>query len=342
MSEDRREIIGLVDEAVKAGARRAKACGIAGISARTLQRWTKPDNVHDGRPDARHEPANKLGEEEREEIMEIANSPGHSELPPCKIVPLLADSGRYIASESTFYRVLKQKGQMTHRHRSKPKSAKKPKELAAEGPNQVYSWDITWIPARITGMYFYLYMVMDIYSRKIVGWQVYEKESSALAADLMTDICRREEVRPDQATLHSDNGGAMRGAALVATLGKLGVIPSFSRPGVSSDNAYSESLFRTLKYVPYYPEKHFEDITQARGWVEKFVRWYNTEHLHSAIKFVTPAQRHEGLDKEMLSRRARVYEQAREKNPSRWSGKTRDWSETGEVRLNPDNCEKAA
>ena len=342
MSEDREKTIGLIDEAVRAGARRLKACEIVGMSARTLQRWTKPHNTHDGRKDARHEPSNKLGEEERGDILKIANSPGYSELPPCKIVPLLADSGRYIASESTFHRVLKEKGQMTHRHGSKPRSAKKPKELAATGPNQVYSWDITWLPARIAGMYFYLYMVMDIYSRKIVGWQVYGKESSARAADLMTDICRREEIKPDQVTLHSDNGGAMRGAALVATLGKLGVIPSFSRPGVSSDNPYSESLFKTMKYVPYYPERPFEDIAQARGWVEKFVGWYNEEHLHSAIKFVTPAQRHEGLDKEILSRRACVYEQAREKNPSRWSGKTRDWSEIREVRLNPDNCEKAA
>ena len=154
MSEDREERIGLIEEAVKAGARRSAACKIAGTSTRTLQRWTKPDNVHDGRTDARHQPANKLGEEEREEIVEVANSPGYSELPPCKIVPLLADSGRYIASESTFYRVLREKGQMTHRHRSKPGSAKKPRELRATGPNQVYSWDITWIPAMVTGMYF--------------------------------------------------------------------------------------------------------------------------------------------------------------------------------------------
>lgn len=342
MSEDRQKIIGLIDEAVKSGASCSVACETVGISTRTLLRWTKPDNVHDGRADARHEPSNKLGEEEREEIMGIANSPEYSELPPCRIVPLLADSGRYIASESTFYRVLKEQGQMTHRHRSKPRSAKKPRELKATGANQVYSWDITWIPARITGMYFYLYMVMDIYSRKIVGWQVYEKESSARAADLMTDICRREGIKPDQVTLHSDNGGAMRGETMLVTLQKLGVIPSFSRSGVSSDNAYSEALFKTMKYVPHYPEKGFEDITGARRWVEKFVVWYNEEHLHSAIKFVTPAKRHEGLDKEILSQRACVYEQAREKNPSRWSGKTRDWSEILEVFLNPDNCEKVA
>lgn len=337
MSEDREKIIGAVDEAVESGARRARACEIAGISARTLQRWKKPDNVRDGRPDARHEPSNKLCEEEREEIVAVANSPKYSELPPCKIVPLLADSGRYIASESTFYRILKLRGQMTHRHSSKPANSKKPEGLKATGPNQVYSWDITWIPTDVWGMYFYLYMVMDIYSRKIVGWQVYERESSARAADLMTDICRREGVDRDQVTLHSDNGGAMRGEVLLETLRRLGVIPSFSRSGVSSDNAYSESLFRTMKYVPYYPAGGFEDITQARRWVDGFVTWYNTSHLHSAIKFVTPQQRHEGLDKEILSQRARVYEQARAKNPGRWSGKTRDWSEIREVWLNPDS-----
>ncbi len=342
LREDREKITGFIGEAVRSGATRAKACEIVGISARTLQRWSKPDNVHDGRIDARHEPSNKLTEEEREEIVKVANSPGYSDMPPCRIVPLLADSGRYIASESSFYRVLREHGQMTHRHRSKPRSKKKPKELKAQGPNQVYSWDITWVPSRISGMYFYLYMVMDIYSRKIVGWQVYEKESSALAADLMTDICQREGVAPDQVTLHSDNGGAMRGEVLLVTLQRLGVILSFSRSGVSSDNAYSESLFRTMKYVPYYPQKGFETIVGTRRWVNEFVRWYNTEHLHSAIKFITPNQRHEGLDGEILSRRASVYEQARAKNPSRWSGKTRDWSEIREVFLNPDNCKRVA
>ena len=257
-------------------------------------------------------------------------------------MPLLADSGRYIASESTFYRVMKDKGQMTHRHRSKSACGKKPRSLVATAPNQVYSWDITYLPSTVMGMFFYLYMVMDIYSRKIVGWQVYGRESSALAADLMTDICAKEGIEPDQVTLHSDNGPAMKRATLLATLQKLGVMRSASRPGVSSDNAYSESLFKTLKYVPHYPEKPFSDMTQARGWVKGFVRWYNTEHLHSAIKFVTPAQRHEGVDREILSRRNEVYREAKKKNPLRWSGKTRDWSEIREVSLNPDNCEKAA
>ena len=336
VGDERRQIIASVKEALGSGSRLGAACELMEISARTYQRWSRSDNVQDGRPGTPHQPPNKLDEEERESILEVANSPEYADLPPSKIVPLLADSGRYIASESTFYRVLREKGQMTHRHRSKPPSGSKPRGLLAAGPNCVYSWDITYLPTRVRGMFFYLYMVMDVYSRKIVGWQVYKRESSELAADLMTDICITEGVKRDQVTLHSDNGGAMKGATLLATLEKLGVIRSTSRPGVSSDNAYSESLFRTLKYVPYYPDRPFEDILEARRWVEGFVGWYNDVHLHSGIRFVTPSQRHGGLDREILSKRDEVYREAKRKNPLRWSGKTRNWSPVEEVWLNPD------
>ena len=337
VEDERKQIIALIKEAVVSGTRLDSACEIMGISPRTYQRWQKPDNTHDGRLDARHEPANKLGEEEKEKILEVANSPEYADLPPSKIVPLLADSGQYLASESTFYNVFKQRGQLSHRHRSKPRTKAKPRGLRARGPNQVYSWDITYLPTTVGGMFFYLYMVMDIYSRKIVGWQVHGQESSGFAADMMTDICIREGVKRDQVTLHSDNGGAMKGATLLATLGKLGVVRSTSRPGVSSDNAYSESLFRTLKYVPYYPQQPFEDIVEARRWVEGFVGWYNEVHLHSGIKFVTPSQRHDGLDKEILSKRDKVYKEAKRKNPIRWSRQTRNWLPVEEVWLNPDH-----
>ena len=169
-----------------------------------------------------------------------------------------------------------------------------------------------------------------------MGWQVHRRESSELAADLMTDICIREDIKCGEVTLHSDNGGAMKGATLLATLAKLGVVRSTSRPGVSSDNAYSESLFQILKYVPYYPRRPFEDVAEARRWVEEFVGWYNDVHLHSGIKFVTPSQRHAGLDREILSKRDEVYREAKRKNPLRWSGQTRNWSPIEEVWLNPD------
>jgi len=338
MSHERTEMIELIEQARASGARQSQACKTIGISAKTFQRWVKPDNQQDGRLFAKHEPKNKLTELDRQRIIKVANEPDYADLPPCKIVPMLADEGRYIASESTFYRVLKAENQLQHRQKSKPvRQVKKPRALTATGANQIYSWDITYLPTQVLGLFFYLYLVMDVYSRKIVGWQIYEMESSALAADLMTDICQREGIKRNQVTLHSDNGSPMKGATMLATLQELGVIPSFSRPSVSNDNPYSESLFRTLKYRPEYPEKAFEDLPAARTWVQGFVNWYNHEHLHSAIKFVTPEQRHTGEDKEILAKRKQIYQQAKLKYPERWSGEIRNWDEIGEVYLNPEN-----
>ena len=338
MKEERKEIRALIEEAQEAGARQSKSCEVIGISTKTLQRWNRPDNVQDGRLDARHMPVNKLTELERQRIITVANEPDYANLPANKIVPKLADKGLYIASESSFYRVLKAEDQLRHRQKSKPvRQIKKPRALTAQAPNQIYSWDITYLPTNIKGIFLYLYLVMDIYSRKIVGWQVYENESSAHAGELMTDICQREGVKPNQVTLHSDNGSPMKGATMLATLQQLGVIPSFSRPSVSNDNPYSESLFRTLKYRPEYPEQPFSGLTAARDWVQFFVNWYNNEHLHSAIRFITPEQRHAGKDEEILTNRKEVYKQAKLKNPNRWSGEIRNWDAVKEVYLNPEN-----
>ncbi len=337
MSREREEIMTLVDEARDAGAKQSKACECMGISAKTFQRWCRPDNARDGRLDAKHEPCNKLTELERQRIIKVANEPEYADLPPSKIVPKLADKGIYLASESTYYRVLKEAKQLSHRQKARPTGQrKKPRALTATAPNQLYSWDITYLPTAVKGIFLYLYLVMDIYSRKIVGWQVYEEESSALAGELMTDICQHEGILPDQVTLHSDNGSPMKGATLLATLQELGVIPSFSRPSVSNDNPYSESLFRTLKYTPEYPGRPFLDLLAARAWVQRFVDWYNHEHLHSAINFVTPEQRHKGLDARILANRKRVYELAKSNHPERWSGDTRNWEPVEVVYLNPE------
>ena len=338
MSAHRQVIITEVNEAIHAGARQSTACEVIGISAKTLQRWEQPDNAQDGRLDAHHEPKTKLTQSERELIISVANEPGYAALSPGKIVPMLADEGRYIASESSFYRVLKEARQLSHRHKAKPtRTVIKPKALTASGPNQIYSWDITYLPAPVKGTFLYLYLVMDIYSRKVVGWQIHETESSALAADLMIDICQREGVKRQCVTLHSDNGSPMKGATLLATLHTLGVIPSFSRPSVSNDNPYSESLFRTLKYRPEYPEQTFGTLQGARTWVCWFVDWYNNEHLHSSIQFVTPAQRHAGHDADILAHREYVYQQAKSQHPQRWSGNIRNWKPVGDVHLNPQN-----
>lgn len=342
MIEERNKIITLIQEAQQSGARQSSACEVVGISAKTFQRWrrSQTDNAQDGRLEPTHVPVNKLGESEKKRMIDIASEPAYADLSPSKIVPLLADEGVYIASESSFYRVLKANDQLTHRQKSKPtRQVKKPKALAATGPNQLYSWDITYLPTTVKGVFLYLYLVMDIYSRKIVGWQVYDNESSALAADLMKHICRQENIERDQVTLHSDNGSPMKGATMLATLQELGVVPSFSRPSVSNDNPYSESLFRTLKYRPEYPEKPFIGLQAARDWVQGFVQWYNQEHLHSAIKFVTPEQRHTGEDVGILAKRQQVYQAAKERNPNRWSGDIRNWDPITKVYLNPEKIE---
>jgi putative transposase len=337
MSHERKQIINHVDSAVKSGARQWAACAIVGISAKTLQRWRRPDSTGDRRLETQREPANKLTLLERQRILKVANEPAYADLSPAQIVPTLADEGRYIGSESTVYRILKAEQQLAHRQKAKPvRQVKKPKALMATGPNQIYSWDITYLPTVIKGVFVYLYLVMDIYSRKIVGWQVHNEEGSALAADLMTDICRKESIKRDQVTLHSDNGSPMKGATMLATLQSLGIMPSFSRPSVSDDNPYSESLFRTLKYRPDYPEKPFNNLQSARTWVAGFAQWYNHKHRHSAIGFVTPAQRHAGEDVEILTARHRLYLKARSENPMRWSGETRNWKPIKEVHLNPE------
>jgi transposase InsO family protein len=336
----------MVAEAVVAGARQAHACEVISLSERTLQRWhsDRAEGACDRRPTRVQTPKSQLTELERQRVLAIANSPEFGHLSPSQIVPRLLDQGEYVASESTFYRVLRAENLLTHRGAEKPSKPRyKPRALAATAPGQLFSWDITYLPTPVMGLYFYLYLFMDIYSRKVVGWQVYETESSDLASEVMRDICEREGIAPQQVVLHSDNGGPMKGATMLATLQALGVMPSFSRPSCSNDNPYSESLFKTLKYRPAYPRRPFANLMAARQWVGTFVHWYNEEHRHSAIKFVTPSQRHAGLDDELLRKRVEIYEEARAEHPERWSGSTRNWEPVTIVHLNPEkNIKEAA
>ncbi len=335
------EMMTMLAEAIGAGARLARACEVIALSERTLQRWKNDaaNGVGDGRPQRVQAPKNRLSADERGRVLSVANSTEFGHLPPSQIVPRLADQGRYIACESTFYRILKAEGQLKHRSAAQPaKVRSKPRALQASAPGQLFSWDITYLPTEIKGIYFYLYLFMDIYSRKIVGWQVYNTESAELAGEVMRDICSRERIPPGQMVLHSDNGSPMKGATMLATLQALGVAPSFSRPAVSNDNPYSESLFKTLKYRPAYPQRPFENLLAARQWVGAFVHWYNEEHRHSAIRFVTPAQRHAGQDIALLTTRNSVYEAAKLRRPERWSGQTRSWKPVLVVHLNPDKA----
>lgn len=338
---ERQQIVSWIEEAHAAGARQSRACGVLGITLRTLQRWRQSGEVsEDGRRARAVIPANKLSEQERQAVLTVANSAEFAALSPSQIVPILAERGQYLASESSFYRILRDAKQLQHRQASRVAACRKPKALKATAPNQLYSWDITYLPTAVKGVFFYLYLFMDVYSRKIVGWQVYERESSEWAADIVRDIVRREGIKRQQVTLHSDNGGPMKGATMLATLQTLGILPSFSRPAVSNDNPYSEALFKTLKYRPDYPARPFVDLTQARRWVTGFVDWYNLEHRHSAIQFVTPNQRHTGQDRAILKQRKTVYEAAKKQRPERWRGETRNWEPVRVVHLNPNQKDK--
>ena len=240
-----------------------------------------------------------------------------------------------MASESTFYRILREEGQLAHRQHARPARRHRPKEHVARGPNEVWSWDITYLRSPVRGVFYYLYLIVDIWSRKIVGWSLRHEESSEFARDLVKQAIEREDANPKKLALHADNGGPMKGSTLLAMLQRLGVVASFSRPGVSDDNPFSEALFRTMKYRPGFPRKPFESFAAALKWVEDFVHWYNNEHLHSAIRYVTPSDRHSGKESPLLANRHEVYTAARCRTPRRWTGNTRNWSPAGAVYLNP-------
>jgi putative transposase len=342
---ERRKLIGYIEEAVSAGARKAPACKEVGITLRTLQRWTKNGEAgEDRRPTAvRAEPSGKLTPEERERILTVCNEPEFASLPPSQIVPKLADRGEYIASESSFYRVLNAAGQLHHRGRAQaPKKTKAPTTHVADGPNQVWSWDISWMPSKVRGLFWYLYLIEDIYSRKIVGWEVHEREAGELGATLIQRAVMAEQCFRKPLVLHADNGSPMKSQTMRVKLEELGISPSYSRPRVSNDNAFSESLFRTLKYCPTWPSQGFATVDEARAWVLRFVDWYNNRHCHSALKFVTPAQRHRGDDHQVLVQRVQVYEKAKARHPQRWSGSTRNWEVVGPTPLNPERKQQAA
>ncbi len=324
----------------KAGVPQRESCAAIGIDARTLQRWERrgADGVDGrGKQARRTASGHQLSPAEEAELLATLNSEPYRDLPPEAVVALLADQGRYLASASTMYRLLRRQKQLAHRTATRPPVRRaKPREARATAPNQVWSWDITYLKTDIRGLFLRLYVVMDVFSRKIVGWAVHHEETSEHAAALLAEIVAREGVRAG-CILHSDNGAPMKGATMIATLERLGVLPSFSRARVSNDNPYSEALFRTLKYCPQYPaDGVFVDLAAAEAWTTAFVRWYNETHRHSGIKYVTPSQRHAGLDTAILAARANVYAAARAENPLRWTTVTRDWSPITEIRLNPD------
>jgi transposase InsO family protein len=332
-------IVDLVAQAQASGARLAPACDLLGISARTVERWRADPEIGDRRYGPQHRPRNALAPVEEAQVVTVLTSSRYAGLSPKQLVPHLADEGLYLASESTMYRLQRRLGLRTKRRTAGHTHVTRAAAVhQAMGPNQVWSWDITWLPTTVRGAYLYLYLIMDVWSRRIVGWQIAERESADVAAALITRTCSEGNVDSRGLVLHSDNGKAMRGNTMLSTLQWLGVIPSFSRPHVSDDNPYSEALFRTLKHTPAYPRLPFADPASATRWVTRFVDWYNGTHRHSAIRYVTPDQRHLGRECAVLTDRHALYERMRRANPERWSGNTRNWLPVGPVVLNPERA----
>lgn len=277
--EDRRALARDIHTAHDAGARLQLACQTAGIELRTLQRWTAHEGLvaGDGRPAApRPMPSHALSPHERVQLLALANEPRFAAVPPARIVPMLTDEGVYLASESSFSRMLRAEGQTAYRGRAKaPKAVRPPTTHIATAPRQVWCWDMTYLPAKVLGRWFHLYLILDLYSRKIVGWEVHATDDSEHAAHLVRRAALAESIATltTKPALHGDNGSTLKATTVLAMLNWLGVKPSYSRPRVSDDNAYAEALFRTAKYRPEFPAKGFADLDDARTWASGFVRW---------------------------------------------------------------------
>lgn len=323
----------LIVEAHAAGARLQPACEVIGVGVRTFQRW-RDVGSEDRRLNASRRIVRKLSDDERDHIVEVCCMPEYANVSPYAIYADLLDKGIYLASVSTMYRILRERNLLHHRGESRPPQRRaKPPELKATGPNQVWSWDITYLPTRVNGIFLYAYVLIDVWSRKIVGWEIHSEESEAHARDFFRRVAAANDVHGVR--LHADNGNPMKGVTILVLFFSLGILPSYSRPRVSNDNPFSESLFKTLKYRPGYPRR-FRDLIHARRWFADFADWYNTEHRHSGIGYITPDDRHHGRTTAIMAQRNDVLAAARRENPERWPNGQMKWDEYPVVYLNPD------
>jgi putative transposase len=313
------------------------ACRVLGVTRRSLQRWAQQP-AGDARKGPKTAPPHQLTDAEKDRIVALINQPAYRNLSPEQAIAKLAEAGIYVCSERSLRRILKARQLDRYRQRSKPaRRQNKPREYVASEPLRVLSWDITYMrSSTVRGGFFYLYVFLDIWSRRIVGAEVHVTQESELATALLTRICRENELDTEKLVIHSDNGAPMKGSTMLATMQSLGITPSFSRPSVSDDNAFAESLFRHLKYAPSYPRLGFATLDEARTWVARFVDWYNREHLHSSIGLVTPEDRHHGRDVAILQKRRETYALAQERHPRRWTGQPRAWTRPAIVTLNPE------
>jgi putative transposase len=333
-------------EGLNAGASIKAVADLIGICSRTLRRWGIDISGQgfsvDRRKGAPREVAHRFTAKERQRVIDSVNDPRFADLTPAQIVAILAEERMYVGSESTIYRIMRQEGLLNHRGRTRlPRESRPVPVLEATGVYQVLAWDITLLPGPVKGQFYYLYMVIDVWSRRILGVEVHERECSVLASAFFDRVCRDEGISKETAAvLHSDNGAPMRSFTLAAKMAELGVSLSFSRPRVSNDNAYAESWFRTMKYHQSYPLRRFRELLSVKAWVDVFVDWYNAEHRHSGIKYVTPNQRHYGQADAICAIRQQTYEEAMHRHPQRWSRQPRDWSQPQVVSINHPRPQK--
>ena len=266
------------------------------------------------------------------------NSEDYFDDPPEIVVAKLADRGRYLCSASTMYRILRSKNLLTHRRRGKKREYGNRLETIATQPNQVWCWDISFLPTIIKGKYFKLYVIEDIFSRKIVGAKVANTDDVETAKDLVAQSLKAEGITGEGLRIHNDNGSPMKSYLFKDWLRSLGVIQTHSRPSVSDDNPFIEALFKTMKYTHLYQNLPFKNIEHATKWAESFTKWYNHEHMHSSINYVTPIEKHLGLDITKLKARTEVFKMAYEQNPLRWSSDPKNWKAVDRIQLNTAGC----
>jgi putative transposase len=281
----------------------------------TLYRARAPQPL--GPPTPRPAPPRTLTEEERQAVLAVLRSERFVDVAPKAVYATLLDEGRYCCSWRTMYRVLAGAAEVRERRNQLRHPAYTKPELLATGPNQVWSWDITKLLGPVKWTYYYLYVILDIFSRYVVGWMVAERESAALAERLITATCEKQEIPAGQLTIHADRGTAMTAKSVALLLADLGVTRTHSRPHVSDDNPYSEAQFKTLKYHPTFPER-FGSVQDARSFCQGFFPWYNTEHRHDALGLLTPAAVHYGRVEEILERRREVLAGAYAAHPERF------------------------
>ena len=298
-------------------------CAFLDITPKTIQNWRK-NGWTDLRKGSARYVAHRLSPEEEQAFYDAANTPRLREKTPEQIVAMLAEEGSYLGSVSTLYRILRKRKALGHRQESKkPRKQRPAYPLIVTAADQVYAWDITWLKTMVRGLFHYAYTIIDLFDRSIVGWTIEDHESDASASRLFRRVVAEGKVTPG--IVHGDNGHPMRGETLAAFLDRLHVSRSHSRPRCSNDNAYIESWHKTLKYTVGYPER-FRSLEHARSWYAEFVQWYNTEHLHSGLGYVTPQQKRSGEADGIYAKRNRTIQEARKRNPLRWRrGKVRTY-----------------